>query len=201
MRNLLALLVMVIAVAPCAHAGEHDAEAKMLYQEGQKAYALGRFSDAANLFEQAYTASQRSALIFNIGSALQKQYDIDGKVEGLKKARALYTNYINDTSVPADGRADATERIVQIDALLANVPGATAAPTPALSVVPGVGDDLAQAQLDQPQQGTSRTWLWVTIGVIAAVAIGGVILAIALQPHDATVPADAHGNVLTVSFP
>ncbi len=51
---------------------QDDARARKLYEKGDKAYAEGRYQDAADAFEKAYELSGRSLLLFNLGNAYER---------------------------------------------------------------------------------------------------------------------------------
>ncbi|HEX6835694.1 MAG TPA: tetratricopeptide repeat protein [Polyangia bacterium] len=80
------------------------------YQEGTKAYDLGRFDDAAREYEQAYEAKDDPALLFNIAQAYRfgKRYD---------KAILSYRSYLR--RVPdAPNRAEIQSIMVELQRLL-----------------------------------------------------------------------------------
>src|SRR5262245_16966317 len=91
-RSMVLALLVLLSAAPAAHA-EDDAAARDLYRRGEQAFAVGRFVDAANLFEKAFAVSGRPQLMWNIAAAWEKQFEIDGQQEHLRTARALYHNY------------------------------------------------------------------------------------------------------------
>lgn len=71
-----------LALAPAAHAlpsppgkkvsKTDDAHARKLYKQGDKAYAEGRYEDAAADFEKAYALSGRPLLLFNLANAYER---------------------------------------------------------------------------------------------------------------------------------
>ncbi len=98
------------------------AEAQAAYGAGGEAYALGNYERAIQEFERAYSLSREPALLFNLGQAYTRWYDITDNVDDLKKARRLYENYvlnIGDTNLDeaaqAQGSADAQRRIIEVD--------------------------------------------------------------------------------------
>jgi tetratricopeptide (TPR) repeat protein len=60
------------AHASHAETNETDARAKKLYHEGDRAYAEGRYEEAAADFEKAYELSQRPLLLFNLANAYER---------------------------------------------------------------------------------------------------------------------------------
>ena len=76
MRALLSLsvpisLLFASAVAS-AQAGLEDQEARGLFLAGQSAFEGGRFEEALEHFERAYTLSERPGLLYNIGTAAER---------------------------------------------------------------------------------------------------------------------------------
>ena len=100
----------------------------VLYDEGKKAYRLGRFGEAVEKWEQAYAASERSLLLYNIALAYRGRYGISGDIEDLRKARAVMKNFfIIAQADPEIDPDDAEARIAEIDELLVEAEAAAAA--------------------------------------------------------------------------
>lgn len=88
-----------------------------LYLAGNRAYELGRFKDAAETFEQAWELVQEPMLLFNIGQALWRQYDVDHDVSHLRRARTFFDNY--DRAMAGDPEhnpGEVRDKIKAIDA-------------------------------------------------------------------------------------
>lgn len=83
-----AVLIAALTSATLAWAGPaDDARARRLFQQGDVAYAEGRYDDALAAFEEAHRLSQRPRLLFNIGNALERL----GK---LREAAAALEKYL-----------------------------------------------------------------------------------------------------------
>ncbi len=67
-------------------------KAKILYQQGVTYLKKGYYSDAAKEFEKAYDYSKDPAMLYNMGSALEKSGDI-------KAAFLAYEKYISQDGV------------------------------------------------------------------------------------------------------
>lgn len=152
-------------------------EARAEYKAGSDAYALGNYEAAVGHFERAYELSGEPALLFNLGQAYTRWYDIDNDVEHLKKARRLYENYdLNldatnlDDQSRAEARADAQHRIREVDRRIAahekNFPTNQEEDT-------GEKKPLAK-----------KAWFWIAVLGGAAVA-GGVATAVILTTRPA----------------
>lgn len=174
------------------------AEAQAEYAAGGDAYALGNYEQAVQHFERAYELSQEPALLFNLGQAYTRWYDISNDPEHLKKARRLYENYILniadtglDEEAQAQGSADAQRRITEVDRRLAQHE-----------------EQAAEAdngrKRDKPVHKTA--WFWVAVIGGAAVVAGGITAGVVLgnrnnefQPELGTI-GNQRGGGLTLRF-
>ncbi|WP_146156097.1 tetratricopeptide repeat protein [Enhygromyxa salina] len=111
---------------------EDTAKARAAYDEGEKAYRLGRFEDAAVAFEHAYELSDLPDILYNIGLAHLRWYDVDPDVAHLRKAKVVLQNYIIEIQKdPELGDLDeAEELITKIDAKIAGVEAEAEAEAP-----------------------------------------------------------------------
>jgi hypothetical protein len=115
MRLVVAIaLVQVLNWVPTAHAeGNQDGvsaesnknAARAEWRQGNVAYNLGHFDDAAKHFEAAYKLVQDPASLFNIAQS----YRMGGKLD---QALDLYRAFLRTTSADAPNR-DTAERFVQ----------------------------------------------------------------------------------------
>lgn len=149
-----------------------EEEARDAYREGSNAYALGNYADAVVYFERAYELSQRAELLFNLGQAYTRWYDISNDVEHLKKARRLYENYVinvDSTSMTeaqkADARADAQKRITEVDRRIAKHEG--------------VGTSSRDRDQGPRKPVYKKAWFWIAI-IGGAAAVAGVTTAVVL---------------------
>lgn len=112
-------------------APEADKPPEILYEEGKKAYRLGRFAEAVQKWEEAYDKSERSLLLYNISLAYKGLYGISGDVEDLRKARAVMKNFLviaqADPEIDPD---DAEERIAELDQMIADAAASVPGPEP-----------------------------------------------------------------------
>jgi len=108
--------------APLATASpEADEPPEVLYEEGKKAYRLGRFDEAVVKWERAYELSERSLLLYNISLAYKGRYGISGNIDDLRQARAVMNNFfIIAQADPDTDPDDAQERIAELDRLIAD---------------------------------------------------------------------------------
>lgn len=124
-RALAALLVASIPIASVtlpapARAASMVAEptAEELYEQGRKAYRLGKFKEAVDAWERSFAASDNPLLLYNISLAYRGLYGISGDLNDLKRARAVLENFIRvaeaDTALQSE-IGDAQSRIAEID--------------------------------------------------------------------------------------
>lgn len=102
-------------------AGADEAEAQRLFEEGSKAYNLGKFDVAIEQFEAAYELSHADALLYNLGQAYSKRYEVEADPAHLRKARVLFLNFAKIREAAGSDARDARERIAAIDAQLAEL--------------------------------------------------------------------------------
>lgn len=107
---------------------EAEKTPEVLYEEGRKAYRLGKFAEAVQKWEEAYDKSERPLLLYNISLAYKSLYDISGDVEDLRKARAVMNNFL--VVATADEAEDAEARIAELDKMIADAKANTPTPTP-----------------------------------------------------------------------
>ncbi len=158
----------------------HDQEARALYQAGRVAFDDGRFDDALGYFERAHELSGRPQLLFNIASAADRLRRNAVALEHFEAYLAAVPDADNRRSVEAriallrdaleHGREHGTEQ--------------TTVPTPEETAAAGMeGTDTTGG--NEPTTESSRTGLWVGIGVGAAVLVGlAIVLAVVLRDPD-----------------
>jgi hypothetical protein len=90
-----------------AQTGRADQDhARQLFRDGSAAFDAGRFREAAVAFEAAYQESKRPKLLWNLATAYHKQYDLDHDPANLRRAKAVFHNYV-DLADPGGDRAEA----------------------------------------------------------------------------------------------
>lgn len=84
------------AEPPAAPAGDpvdHRAAAAAEFMEGSKYYELGQYPKAIEKFEHAWELSNEPLLLFNLGQANWKWFDVDPDAEHLRRAKQSFENY------------------------------------------------------------------------------------------------------------
>lgn len=96
---------------------DDTAAAREAYNEGEKAYRLGKFDAAATAFERAYELSGLPDILYNIGLSHLRWYDVDPDVAHLRKAKVVFQNYVIEIQKnPELGDLEEAEAVIaQID--------------------------------------------------------------------------------------
>ena len=186
---MLRTLFVVLALAlVCSVAVADENDAKSLFTRGRTLYALGRFGEAAELFEKAFELKQDPAILYNAAQAHRLGGD-------KKKALVLYQNYLRLFGEQSNA-GEVEKRIVDLKAAIEaeqaaktnpptgllndkSEPTTTATTTPPAPVTP---PPLVPTQSEPPPKKplARRGWFWgVVVGGVAvaggAVALGGVL--------------------------
>src|SRR5688572_26593308 len=125
-----AIAVVVMACATGARAAPARENAKALFQEGERDFQLGKFDTAIQAYERAFNLDPQPAFIFNIALAHRRQYEIDGKLEHLLRARELYRNYLKLDPGSAN-RTGVEKLITELGARIDDARAQNAEPPPA----------------------------------------------------------------------
>jgi tetratricopeptide (TPR) repeat protein len=109
------------AFAPAPVDADQQA-ARDAYKEGEAAYRLGKFDEAAVAFERAYELSGLLPdILYNIGLSHLRWYEVDPDIAHLRKAKVVFQNYVIEIQKnPELGDLDEAEALIaQIDEKLA----------------------------------------------------------------------------------
>ncbi len=179
-----ALVVFLVGGAVALAQTESAEEAKAEFERGRTAFEEGRFSEAAKAFELAYQASHKPELLWNIAQAYRRQYEVDGQLARLARAREVYRNYAELAATEKE-RADATREEAATAALIHEAERKSEtdrlrdSPRP-VAVAPEAAPPVYR-----------RWWFWT---IIAVVAVAGAATGIALALTSDKTPATAGGN-------
>ena len=185
------VIVLVALVLVCRSAIADESEAKSLFTRGRTAYALGRFNDAADLFEKAFELKQDPAILYNAAQA--------HRLAGNKpKALVLYQNYLRlfgeqTNSSEVERRIGELKTAIEAEqAAKTNPPTgllndkgeppASAASAPRSTASPPTASPLlaTQAALPPKKPLARRGWFWSVVVGGAAVVGGAVALGVVL---------------------
>jgi tetratricopeptide (TPR) repeat protein len=131
----IAIAIACGGVARAAAPAPRDA-ARSAFQEGERSFQLGKFEAAIEAYERAFNLDPQPAFIFNIALAHRRQFEIDGALEHLLRARELYRNYLKLD--PGSANRPGVEKLIaelgtRIDQLRAS---ANPTEPPAVSPIP-----------------------------------------------------------------
>jgi len=177
--------------APAPAAAAENAAAKAAFTEGERDFQLGKFDAAIEAYERAFGLDPQPAFLFNIALSHRRQYEIDGKIDHLARARELYRNYLR-LEPQAANRAGVEKLIGELTAKIdaardkpepasataAGTTAAASASTPAASIVAPAPAVPATAQpqavltapAGEPPPPSSRR-RWVIGGTVAAAVV------------------------------
>jgi tetratricopeptide (TPR) repeat protein len=185
-RIVFAAAVLATALGAGGRARGEEPAAKAVFLDGERSFQLGKFEDAIAAYERAFSLDPQPAFVFNIALAHRRQYEIDGKLDHLLRARELYRNYLR-LEPGSPRRAGVEKLIVELSARIdaartgpTNPPAAppSLAPPPLPEKQPSSSSRLSSAlsRSSGPPASAppaSRTTLYLVGGaaVVAAVAL------------------------------
>ncbi len=184
-RCLLALFVVALAARIAAADDAATRTAKRHFERGQKLYALTKFREALDEYQQAFDAKPIPDFLFNIGQCYRNLGDYDSAIFSYKKYlatapdaanRAQVEQLIDDLQAKKD--QEDTRRLA-----LQPPPPRTAPPPPAAPAAPPPSDHPLY----------TRWWFWTGIGVIAA---GAGVATYELTRPGSGPPSTALGNIV-----
>ncbi|HWE28430.1 MAG TPA: hypothetical protein VHB97_10530 [Polyangia bacterium] len=180
---------MALICGGVARAESNDA--REVYKHAETAYALGRFNEAAQLFERVFELKQDPVVLFDAAQA----HRLAGNKQ---KALVLYENYLRlfgerDNHAAVEKRVIELKAAIEADRVAAAAAAASAAPVktppsePAVTTPPPDTTHAADAPVaaapltlvaePPPKPAKKKTWVWGVVvgGVVvvgAAVALG-----------------------------
>jgi tetratricopeptide (TPR) repeat protein len=104
-------------------------QAKGLYLRAEAAYALGKFDEAATLFEKAYEQSHNPNVLFDIAQSYRLQSEQTSDLALLRRALVVYQSYLR--AAPTGSKRPVAEKFLsQIQAKLSQPASAQPPPPP-----------------------------------------------------------------------
>jgi tetratricopeptide (TPR) repeat protein len=129
--SLVLLAALVLGPHPLVRAAEPETEsAEQLYEDGRKAYRLGRYDEAVKKFERSYELSDQPLLLYNIALSYKRLYGISKEVSDLRRSKTVFEEFINVASADANLATeidDARARLAEIDEEITRAESAAAA--------------------------------------------------------------------------
>jgi tetratricopeptide (TPR) repeat protein len=208
MQYLSAAVIVVLALAAPAHAGDTAGKAK--FRRASAHFSLGKFKQAAKEYEELYVEHpEQHVLLYNIAQA----HRLGGEPE---KALFCYRRYLSN--VPkAPNRADVENRIAELERAVAELkkqqtapptdpspPPVTLEPTPAPAPVVAAPEP---APAPAPRKDTpvyKKWWLWTIVGgvLVAGAAVTTAVVLTRPAPFNPDFPEFGPGAMsgLTIGF-
>jgi tetratricopeptide (TPR) repeat protein len=200
------LAVLVLAVggvcaAPPAALAEPAANvdrARKLVREGNALYQVGRFADAARLYEEAHRVRPRPGTMFNLAQCYRQ-------LKNYERAIFLFRSYL-ELAPQAPDRADVEATITRLQKLLDHERSAQAGPPPPTTLKPSSGPVLpggssliaegaprpeaagapaaaatgptgGPADTPQERRWYQRWYTWAIVGLVVAGGVAGGVVA------------------------
>ncbi len=172
--------------APAATTAE---DPRPLFERGSALYALGRYGEAAPLFERAFELKPDPALLYNAAQA----YRFNGNKT---RALTLYQNYYRLYGEQIPNSDDVKRQIEQLkEAIALDERAKVAPPTGMQTPSSGVTTLVASPPPPRPKPLVRRPWFWVAVGGAAAIVITGVAVGAAVGTRGHSYPASTFGSV------
>jgi tetratricopeptide (TPR) repeat protein len=154
--------------------GTMDAEGRLLFEAGRRAFEDGRFEDALARFREAHRLTQRPQLLYNVGRALDA-------LRRDAEALSLFKAYL--AALPeADNRREVEARIATLHGLLLEERSDRAAPD-AAARLDGPSSPAATPADEATPAGTTRpAWAGaLSLGGLAVALAGAIPAALAMS--------------------
>ncbi len=192
-------LVLAISVLFChAAAAQQPAEdPKSLFERGSALYALGRYAEAAPLFERAFELKADPALLYNAAQA----YRLMGNKP---RALTLYQNYFRLYGDQIPNRDEVAQQIEQLKQAIAvdertkTAPPVGTQPLTRSTAPPPASAATATLTASAPPPKKpliKRPWFWATVAGGAAVVITALAVGIAVGTRGHTDPPASFGTI------
>jgi tetratricopeptide (TPR) repeat protein len=111
------------AAAAALLATQEAKDPAKLYDEGRKAYRLGKYEEAVKLWEEAYDLSDNALVLFNIGLAYKEWYGVANDADKLRKSKAVFQNFLREAARDperfTEEQKDAEARLAEVEQQLA----------------------------------------------------------------------------------
>ena len=192
--SLLRALILLVSIFWChaAPAQESSDDPKLLYERGSALYALGRYAEAAPLFERAFEIKPDPALLYNAAQAYRLMGD-------KPRALTLYQNYFRLYGDQIPNRDEVSHQIDQLkEAIASDEKSKTAPPTgtqPLSKSDTPAATTLTAAPPPPSKPLIKRPWFWVAVGGGAVVVVTALAVGIAVGTRGHTSPAATFGTI------
>jgi hypothetical protein len=109
-----------------------DAEAARLIEEAERAYRVRDFGTTIERLDRAYRLTGATALLYDLGDAHARYYELDRNPDHLRQARAFFRTYARRAEAAKLDPGDARERVAALNRRIEAVPATVPAAAPKL---------------------------------------------------------------------
>lgn len=155
------------------------ANAEAAYREGSDLYEMGKYPEAVEKFQLAWELSKEEQLLYNLGQAHWKWYDVDPDVDHLRQAALFFRNYDKRMRLTPDYDPVEIDNILKaIDAQIEIAERKIADANRPVIVQPGgpTEDELAWQQRRRTTRGLNASG--TTLIVVGGVTLGAGVAAL-----------------------
>ncbi|MBI2896716.1 MAG: tetratricopeptide repeat protein [Deltaproteobacteria bacterium] len=192
-------LSLPVAASSQEQSGEPSAEARAAFDEGRTAFRLGHYDEAIRQFELAYRLSHARKLLYNIAQSYRRNFEVEGDVADLRRARELYRSYLREDPQSPE-RAEVEGMLGEIEERLAALPPEPREsppevhPSPVIAPVQVAEDGTRHPVVvtptppsrepSAPSRGGAlgRWWFWTIAGAVVVGAAAVTVLAVSAEP-------------------
>jgi len=167
-RALLVATVLMISNLALAQQSD-DERARMHFQSGLSYYEQARYSDAAREFTEAYTLSQRPALLLNLSQAYERDLKFTEAIAELER----YLQVLPDS--PQQRTVET--RIERLRELQTRVASNTSAPAPPVAEEEPTVEEPAPAPVVEPTPAPAPSGSGISVPGLVLASSGGLLLA------------------------
>jgi tetratricopeptide (TPR) repeat protein len=192
-RCLLTALVVLVG-AGVARADDVE-KARTLYQQGAQHYDLAEYTQALDLFREAYRNHEEPAILYNIAQCYRQLGDSENAIR-------FYRAFINKGSVDDETRERLRDIVKRLEAEIEAKKAATSAPPTGLSAPATAATTVTGAAARAPTPWYRNPLGWsLSFGGLACVAIGGAGAGLGVSERNAALASTSqasfdshHGN-------
>jgi tetratricopeptide (TPR) repeat protein len=207
-----ARVITVVAVLVCAmaapaaadvddptrmSAAERSSRARQLFELGRSRFNIDDYEGAMQVFKQAYLYDPKPLFLYNLGATA-------AKLNRTAEAIEYYERFIREAPT-APQRDKAERKIAELKEQLAREeaqkpareaerPPPTKAPAETVAPAPPLGQPAAAVEARAAPR-RSRTGLYVALGIVGALVVGGVVTAVVLTQTSSGPPSTEFGTL------
>ncbi len=98
-----------------------DEDPRALFRKGKRAFDVGEYSDAVELFQRAYDISDNELLLYNIGLSYFRWWEQSKDINHLRKARSIFRTFVARAQREPERLGDPTEAVAQLNEIEAKL--------------------------------------------------------------------------------